>query len=153
MTDRLPTAVLFACTQNSVRSPIAAALTRHLYPKKIYCRSAGVEVGNLDPFVDIVMREIGVDITRHKPHTFAALADASFDLVISLSPEAKIRVQDWTRTLAIDVEHWPTDDPTKINGTRNQQLLAYRSVRDELLGKIIARLGLPLQPIRGEDDQ
>jgi protein-tyrosine-phosphatase len=147
MPNNLPSSVLFACTQNSVRSPIAAALTRHLYPNKIYCRSAGVEEGTLDPFVDIVMAEIGVDITRHKPHTFAALADASFDLVISLSPEAKERAIEWTRTLAIDVEHWPTDDPTRSTGSREQRLSAYRSIRDELLSKVIARLGHPLQPI------
>ena len=148
MTKPIPSAVLFACTQNAVRSPMAAALTRHLYPNTIYCRSAGVEVGELDPFVDIVMSEVGVDITRHKPHTFEALADASFDLVVSLSVPAQQAVRDWTRTLAIDVEYWPTMNPSQIGDTREQRLAAYREVRDGLLRQIIERMGPPIQQIK-----
>ena len=68
-----PTAVLFACGMNAVRSPMAAGITRFLFPNQIYVRSAGVRQGELDPFVDAVMSEIGVDTSRHHacaPNTF-----------------------------------------------------------------------------------
>jgi protein-tyrosine-phosphatase len=71
----LPAAVLFACTMNAVRSPIAAAILRHLAGRRIYVESAGVREGEPDPFVDTVMDEIGIDVSRHKPRTLSDLND------------------------------------------------------------------------------
>ncbi|MEP4433921.1 MAG: protein-tyrosine-phosphatase, partial [Hyphomicrobiales bacterium] len=58
---------------NVIRSPMAAAITRHLFPNQIYTRSAGVLPGALDPFVQSVMEEIGIDISSHIPHSFEVL--------------------------------------------------------------------------------
>jgi hypothetical protein len=44
-----------------------------------------------------------------------------------------------TRTLAADVEYWPTADPTAIEGSREQRMNAYREVRDQLLKRIRER--------------
>jgi protein-tyrosine-phosphatase len=112
---RTPQAVLFACGQNSVRSPMAASLMQQMFPQALYVKSAGVKKGELDPFAVAVMAELGQDISRHKPMTFEELEDwegLNFDLIITLSPEAHHKALDLTRTDAAEVEYWPTVDPT-----------------------------------------
>ena len=141
---RNPQAVLFACGQNSVRSPMAESLLRHMFPQGLYVKSAGARKGELDPFAVSVMAELGQDISTHKPQTFEELEDwegLNFDLIISLAPEAHHKALELTRTLAADVEYWPTQDPTAVEGSREQRLDAYRAVRDQLMDKIRARFG------------
>ncbi|WP_306140588.1 low molecular weight phosphatase family protein [Roseibium sp. MMSF_3412] len=135
-----PTAVLFACGMNSVRSPMAEALTQKLFPGRIYVRSAGVREGKTDPFVDAVMSEIGIDMSRHQPKTFEDLDESGFDLIVSLAPEAHHKALEMTRTEAVDVEYWPTMDPTLATGSREQILNEYRAVRDQLMMRIKKRL-------------
>ncbi len=131
-----PQSVLFACSQNAVRSPMAEALARQLFGREIYFASAGVRAGELDGFAIAAMDELGIDMCKHKPHTFEDLEDASFDLIISLSPEAHHRALEFTRSLAVEVIYWPTIDPTAVQGTRETMLDAYRSVRDGLQKRI-----------------
>jgi protein-tyrosine-phosphatase len=140
----LPGAVLFACTMNSVRSPMAAAILRHLAGRRVYVESAGVRAGGADAFAQEVMDEIGIDITQHTPRTLRDLHDTSFDLIVSLSPEAHHQALELTRTMAVDVEYWPTFDATLMigQGSREQILQAYRSVRDALFKRIKQRFGL-----------
>ncbi len=121
---------------------------KYLYGHIVYVDSAGVRKQALDPFVIEVLDEIGIDIAKHKPKTFDDLEDTSFDLVITLTPEAQHRALEMTRTMAIDVEYWPTPDPTAAAGSRDQMLDAYRQVRDRLLAKIKDRFG-PLAPAKG----
>ena len=138
-----PSAVLFACTMNAVRSPLAAALMRHLAAKGIYVESAGVRAGDLDPLAVVAMEEIGLEIGKHKPRRFEDLEDGFFDLVITLSPEAQHKAVELTRTAATQVEYWPTMDPTAVEGSREQRLTAYRSVRDQLLERLKGRFLAP----------
>jgi protein-tyrosine-phosphatase len=140
--------VLFTCGLNAVRSPMAAGIFRHLFGKRIYVASAGVQKGELDPFAVLVMDEIGIDIARHRPHTFEELDDLeglNFDVIVNvivtLSPPAHHKALDLTRTLAAEVEYWPTPDPTAAEGSREQRLDAYRAVRDGLLRHIRERFG------------
>src|SRR6201991_4579105 len=140
--SRVPQAVLFACAFNSVRSPMAASLLQEMFPHALYVRSAGVKKGELDPFAVAVMAELGQDISQHKPMTFEELDDwegLNFDLIITLSPEAHHKALDLTRTVAADVEYWPTHDPTGTEGNREQKLQAYREVCDGLLMRIPRR--------------
>src|ERR1700716_109950 len=139
---RTPQAVLFACGLNSVRSPMAESLLQQMFPQALYVRSAGAKKGELDPFAVAVMAELGQDISAHKPVTFEELDDwegLNFDLIITLSPEAHHKALELTRTLAADVEYWPTPDPTAIEGSREQRMNAYRDVRDQLLQRIRTR--------------
>jgi protein-tyrosine-phosphatase len=139
-----PQAVLFACGFNSVRSPMAAALFKQMLGRQIYVASAGVRKEELDPFAVAVMEEVGIDMSRHRPMTFEELDDwegLNVDLIVSLSPEAHHKALDLTRTMAADVEYWPTPDPTAAEGSREQRLDAYRAVRDQLTGRIKARFG------------
>lgn len=142
MVDRTrPSSVLFVCGLNAVRSPMAEALARQLFGRTIYVQSAGVrQHGELDPFMVKVMDEIGLDLSRHRPRTIDDIEDGNFDLVITLAPEAHHQALEMTRTMAMDVEYWPTPDPQLASGTRDQILEVYRNVRDGLSRKIIARL-------------
>jgi protein-tyrosine-phosphatase len=139
-----PQAVLFVCGLNSVRSPMAAALFKQMYGKSVYSASAGVQKGALDPFVVAAMEEYGIDLQKHKPMTLEELEDwegLNFDLIVTLSPEAHHRALELTRTLAADVEYWPTSDPTDAGGSREQKLEAYRAVREQLIQRINRRFG------------
>jgi len=139
---RPPLAVLFACGLNSVRSPIAAALFQQIFGRAVYVGSAGVRKDELDPFAVAVMAEVGLDISRHKPVTFDELDEwegLNFDLIVTLAPEAHHRALELTRTSAVDVEYWPTPDPTVVEGSREQRLDAYRTVRDQILANIRQR--------------
>ncbi len=135
--------MLFVCNFNAVRSPMAEAILRHLAGKQIYVESAGVRAGEIDPFAAAVMEEIGIDIAHHAPQSIADLYDSSFDVVISLSPEAHHQALEMTRTQAINAEYWPTLDPTAATGSREQILDAYREVRDGLFKRIKSRFPLP----------
>ena len=132
-------AILIACTLNAVRSPMAAAILRHLAGQRLYVESAGVRAGELDPMAVEAMEEIGLEIGKHKPHRFEDLEDGSFDLVITLSPEAQHKAVELTRTAATRVEYWPTMDPTAVEGSREQRLQAYRAVRDQLMERLKQR--------------
>jgi protein-tyrosine-phosphatase len=131
-----PQAVLFACTRNTIRSPMAEALGRHFFSRQVYFASAGIRRGERDGFAIATMDEIGIDITKHHPHTFEDLEDACFDVIVTLSPEAHHKALEFTRTLATDVVYWPTLDPTAVEGSRERILDAYRNVRDGLLERI-----------------
>ena len=141
----LPGAVLFACNFNRVRSPMAEALLKRALGDRVYVDSCGLkleptEAGEgADPFVRSVMEEISVDLANHAPKTFDQLEDASFDLVISLTPEAQHRAVEMTRGRAAEIEYWPTFDPTLAEGSREARLAAYREVRDHLAKRIAER--------------
>jgi protein-tyrosine-phosphatase len=81
-------------------------------PANTYIRSAGVRAGERDPFVDVVLDEIGLSLGRHHPHTLEELEDDYFDLIITLSPQAHHAALELTRSSAVDVVYWPTMDPT-----------------------------------------
>jgi protein-tyrosine-phosphatase len=139
----LPKAVLFACSMNAVRSPMAEAILKHLAGRRVFVDSVGVRPGELDPFAVAVMDEIGINLGRHRPKAFADLQDSSFDVVISLAPEAHHQALEMTRTMAIEAEYWPTLDPTATVGSREQILDAYRQVRDGLFQRIKQRFPVP----------
>jgi protein-tyrosine-phosphatase len=136
---KMPSAVLFICTQNAIRSPMAAALMHKFAGDRIYVASAGIRAGDPDAFVGMIMDEINLDLTRHRPHSLDDLADSAFDLIITLSPEAEAHAREMTRTMAIDLEYWPIPDPSLTQGSREQILDAYRDVRDALKTRIEAR--------------
>ncbi len=142
----VPGSVLFCCTQNALRSPMAEAILKHLHGRHIFVDSVGVRTSTLDEFAVAVMDEIGIDISKHRPKSFDELEDDSFDLIISLSPEAQHRAVDMTRTLAAEVEFWNTFDPSVVEGSREMRLEAYRQVRDQLMRRVLQRFPPPGAP-------
>ncbi len=125
---------------------MACAILRHLAGGRIYVKSAGVHCGETNPFTIAVMDEIGIDLSGHEPKTFSDLRDTSFDLIVSLTPEAHHQAMEMTRTMALETEYWPTHDPTLVTGNREQRLEAFRDLRQSLLERIKERFGLGGSP-------
>ena len=138
--------VLFLYAYNAVRSPMAEAIARHYFGKSVYVQSAGIRKGESDPFMVAALDEIGIDASKHRPRTLDELEEwegLNFDLIVSLSPEAHHAALELTRTLAADVEYWPTADATLGRGSREQRLDLYRDVRDGLIYRVRLRLKRP----------
>ncbi len=131
-----PRAILFACTLNAVRSPMAEGLARSMLGSKAYVASVGLAKTDVDPFAVAVMREIGIEIGEHEPRSFDDISPEAFDVIVALSDDAHTRAQRIARTASVVVEHWPTEDPTAVGQTREQRLAAYRQVRDALRRRI-----------------
>jgi protein-tyrosine-phosphatase len=142
-----PRSVLFACTHNIIRSPIAGALARLRFGPIMLVESVGVRPGEaIDPLAAVVMDELGADLAKHRPMGLEALVEdepAPFDLIITLSPEAHHRVLDLIPQLGKAAEYWPTFDPSLAEGSREQRLMEYRMVRDGLDKRIAARFPRP----------
>ena len=142
--DELPGSVLFACSQNAIRSPMAENILRFLHGRRIFVQSAGVRASEIDPFAIEAMDEIGIDVARHRSRSIDQLDDDYFDLVISLSPEAQHRAVELTRHSHCNLEFWHMPDPSVVEGSREIRLDAYRSLRDLLMRRIRQRF--PVEP-------
>lgn len=129
---------------------MAAALVRLRFGPLMRTDSVGLrpaeEVSYMAAFV---MDELGEDISKHRPKAFASfepfdeMEDGPFDLIVSLSPEAHHRALNLVPVLALAAEYWPTFDPSLAEGSREQVLMEYRTVRDGLDKRIAARFPRP----------
>jgi protein-tyrosine-phosphatase len=142
----MPASILFVCTQNAVRSPMAEALAKWLYGRVTFIDSAGVRALEVDPLAVAALDEVGIDVHRHHAKTFDDVDAASFDLIVTLSPEAHHRALEATRATASEVEYWPVGDPAAVEGSRDARLAAYRQTRDLILARLKARFGVPRGP-------
>jgi protein-tyrosine-phosphatase len=123
---------------------MAEHLFGHLIGACVPVHSAGVQTAELDPFAVAAMAEIGIDIAAHRPVTFEELEDLEgldSDLIVTLSPKAHHKALELTHRLSAKVEYWPTPDPSVIEGSREQRMLAYRDVREQLSRRILERFG------------
>jgi protein-tyrosine-phosphatase len=142
----IPASLLFACSENSVRSPMAEALAKRLYGQASYIDSVGVRASEVDFFAAAALDELGIDVHRHHAKTFDDVDPSSFDLIVTLSPEAHHQALEFTRGTAAEVEYWPVMDPSGVEGSREMRLEAYRSTRDQILARLKARFGAPSGP-------
>jgi protein-tyrosine-phosphatase len=121
---------------------MAAGLLRRRLGADVFVDSCGVQGSEaFDPFVVAVMAEAEVDLSTQRPKTFDDVGADGFDLIVCLSPEAYAKAAKLSRSYALDVEVWDTEDPTTVDGARDQRLNAYRRVRDALERKIASRFG------------
>jgi protein-tyrosine-phosphatase len=143
----LPSSVLFACSENALRSPMAEALAKRLYGRSMFLDSAGVRAGTaVDAFAATALGELGIDLHAHRAKSFDDVDPSSFDLIVTLSPEAHHNALEFTRSAAVEVEYWPMADPSAIEGGREVRLDAYRQARDMLLVRLMSRFGTPSAP-------
>jgi protein-tyrosine-phosphatase len=142
----LPSSLLFACSENSVRSPMAEALAKRLYGHRVYIDSVGVRASEVDGFAVAALDEIDIDVHRHHAKTFDDVDAASFELIVTLSPEAHHSALEFTRGTATEVEYWPMPDPSAVEGSRETRLDAYRHTREQVLTRLKARFGIPITP-------
>jgi protein-tyrosine-phosphatase len=142
----IPASLLFACSENSVRSPMAEALAKLLYGQASYIDSVGVRASMVDGMAAAALDELGIDVHRHHAKTFDDVDPSSFDVIVTLSPEAHHQALEFTRGTAAEVEYWPVMDPSVVEGSREMRLSAYRSTRDQILARLKARFGAPSGP-------
>ncbi len=142
----IPASLLFACSENSVRSPMAEALAKRLYGQASYIDSVGVRASMVDGMAAAALDELGIDVHRHHAKTFDDVDPSSFDLIVTLSPEAHHQALEFTRGTAAEVEYWPVPDPSAVEGSREARLDAYRRTRDLILTRLKARFGSPSGP-------
>ena len=139
--------MLFACTHNIIRSPMAVGLMQLRFGALVHVDSVGVRPGEeVSAMAAFVMDELGVDLSRVRPKGFDAFGDnedGPFSLIVTLSPEAHHRVLDMVPELGLTAEYWPTFDPSLAEGSREQVLMEYRAVRDGLARRIAARFQRP----------
>ncbi|MEO1149751.1 MAG: low molecular weight phosphatase family protein [Pseudomonadota bacterium] len=132
-----PQSVLFICNMNSVRSPMAACLMASIVRGDMHIDSAGLYPGWRDPFTDTVLSELDMSLGTSQAKTLAAIDLEDFDLVVALTPEV---VGEVRRLIPKErLEFWPIDNPSTVAGGEAAVLTAYRSVRDEIAGKIRER--------------
>ena len=133
--------ILFACNMNSVRSPMGAAIMNALVSSTsgadYSIDSAGVYEGGPDPFIDGVLREIGVSLGDFEPKAMSDIDLNKVDLVFALTPEAAAEARKVVPREKI--EFWEIDNPTDVRGGRDDLLEAYRAARDDLARRIRAR--------------
>ncbi|MDY0242553.1 MAG: low molecular weight phosphatase family protein [Rhodospirillaceae bacterium] len=142
----LPSSVLFLCDRNAIRSPMAAALLRSIHGASVWVRSAGVAKGEADPFAVAAMAEVDLDIAGHVPTMVGDLDESNFDLIVALSLDALLKAETMTRTTDCQVAFWEVEDPSRIEGSRDVRMDAYRSLRHALLGRILDRFPLDGAP-------
>ena len=144
VSKKLPDSVLFACTMNTVRSAIAEGILKHLHGDKIFVDSAGLTAGDKNGYMIEVMAEIGIDLSKHSSKTISSLQDTSFDLIITLTPETQHAAVELTRWMSCDVIYWPTFDTDTIRGKREERLIGFRQIRDDLLNKVQSKFPVEL---------
>ena len=144
----LPGSILFCCDHNSVRSPMAEGLMKHLIGKAVYVQSAGLtDDREIDGYSVAVCQELSIELARHQTRSFETLEDAgdelsSYDLIICLSLASFEVVKTATKGSSTDVEYWETADPTPIGEVREEKLSAYRAVRDQLIMRMKTRFDI-----------
>ena len=124
--------VLFACTQNAVRSVMALALfEKRQGDGGRQAVSCGIIEGPLDGFVVSVLAEQGLDVSAHEAQVFEALDPGQFDLIISFSKEAEDKALRWAKQGCTTL-FWDVRPPHVNERSREETLDSYRQIRDQI---------------------
>lgn len=137
--------VLFLCTYNSVRSQMAEGLLRAIYGERYNAHSAGTVPTFVDPRAVLVMREIGIDISDQYSKSAEEFYDTIFDLAVTVCDRAKQACPICSTQLELPAKspkarkviHKSFEDPALASGPEEEQLKAFRLVRDEIREWII----------------
>ena len=128
-----PQAVLFVCNLNSIRSPIAEAILKVWFNKKIFVDSCGIRPGSIDHMAIEVMAEKNYNLSHHQSKLLKNLDDSYFDLIITFTNEAYNKAIEFTKTSFCEVEYFEVPDASQTIGNREQRLESYRFVRDKMI--------------------
>ena len=122
--------VLVLCTGNSCRSQMAHGYLQHFGGARVEVHSAGVETHGVNPRAIAIMKEDGIDISRHTSNNVDEYRELAFDHVITVCDNAKERCP-WFPTTA-QKHHHNFTDPAKATGTEAEIMAEFRRVRDEI---------------------
>ncbi len=128
--------ILILCTGNSARSQMAEGILRHLAQGELDVASAGTHPSFVHPLAIQVMREAGIDISKHRSKPVEEFAGKHFDVVITVCDRAAENCPVFPG--APERIHFSLEDPAAVQGTEDWNLRAFRQTRDELF----QRLGL-----------
>ena len=137
MTENKPR-VLFLCTHNSARSQMAEGLLRHLARDRFEVMSAGTEATHVRPLARRAMDEIGVDISGQESKTLERYLGEPFDYVITVCDDANEACPFFPG--AQGRLHWSFEDPSRAEGSEEERLAVFRSVRDRIRDRVQAEL-------------
>jgi len=139
-----PRHVLFLCVANSARSQMAEGIARSLAPPGVTISSAGSNPARVNPLAIRALDEIGSDIRSHRSKSVDEIDPAGVDAVITLCAEEVCPVfLGKARRI-----HWGLPDPAGAGSTGEEQLQAFRKVRDELLRRLSVVFAPPSAPSR-----
>lgn len=124
------TTILILCTGNSARSQMAEGLLRHLAGGSLEVESAGTKPSLVRPEAIAVLGELGIDITSHRSKHVDEFAGRSFDVVLTVCDTAKEACPVFPATTQMIHHSFP--DPASVQGTEQERLAAFRTVRDEI---------------------
>ena len=134
MTQSQKLRVLVLCTGNSCRSQIAEGYFRHYGGHRVDAFSAGLEPKGVNPRAIQVMKEVGIDISKHSSDHLSKYIGQSFDYVITVCDNAAANCPVFPG--AGSKLHWPFEDPADATGTEEQVLAVFRRIRDEIGTKV-----------------
>jgi arsenate reductase len=126
--------VLFLCTHNSARSQMAEGLLRQLAGDRFEVMSAGTEATHIKALAIRAMEEIGIDISGQEPKTLDRYLDEPFDYVITVCDDANEACPFFPG--AQSRLHWSFEDPSRVEGSEEERLAVFRSVRDRIRERI-----------------
>ncbi|MBV6342958.1 arsenate reductase ArsC [Candidatus Magnetobacterium casense] len=136
------TKVLFVCVHNSARSQMAEAFLNTLGGGKFEAHSAGLQPGSLNPVVVEAMKDEGIDISGNKTKSVFEMYDRAeqFDYVITVCDESRAEACPTFPGNAKKL-HWGFEDPSSLNGSRDDVLARTREIRDAIKAKVIQWIG------------
>jgi len=130
--------ILFVCTGNSGRSPMAEGLLRYRAGARVTAASAGIRPKPVHPHAVAVMRDgYGVDIAGHRPVPVDTVARERFDYVISLCDKAREACPEFAGRPGLI--HWSLPDPAAGEGG-----LAGYAAFERTAAELDARIGFLL---------
>ncbi len=149
MTDHQKKKVLFLCTHNSARSQMAEGLLRAMHGEEYEAYSAGVVATSVDPRAVLVMKEMGIDISGQRSKTSSEFGDTIFDLAVTVCDRARQACPICSTRLELpsslpkarEVIHRSFEDPAAATGSEEEQLEAFRRVRDGIADWISQKFG------------
>ncbi|HCS77737.1 MAG: arsenate reductase ArsC [Smithellaceae bacterium] len=128
--------ILFLCTANSCRSQMAEGIANHFWGDRLEAFSAGTQASFVNPTAIAVLKEIDIDISKHRSKNLSEFDGQTFDDVITLCGEANetcpLYIGGTKKT------HIGFDDPAKVKGTNEEVLSEFRRVRDDIKEKLTA---------------
>ena len=123
--------VLVLCTGNSCRSHMAEGFLRAASGGVFEVASAGSEpAGYVHPLAIEVMKEVGIDISRHRSKHLSEFTNRAVETVITVCGNADAACPMFPGQ--VNRHHWPFVDPARAEGTEEEKLAVFRQVRDEM---------------------
>jgi ArsR family transcriptional regulator, arsenate/arsenite/antimonite-responsive transcriptional repressor / arsenate reductase (thioredoxin) len=138
--------VLFLCTGNSARSPVAEALLRQR-AAQVEVASAGSHPKPLHPSTVRVLRTYGIELAGRAPQHLSAYEDQRFDFVITLCDRVREVCPEFPGRA--EQLHWSIPDPAAPGGTDEDTYPAFERMAAELaarIGFLLAAIGAAPAP-------